>query len=102
MEGSMGTYLMLFSFTQRGIEKIKDSPARVEAAKKTIRQMGGEVQAFYAILGSQYDTMFILKAPSDEKIAEMVLAITALGNVRSQTHRLFNEEEFSRIVSSLP
>ena len=98
----MGTYLMLFSFTQQGIQKIKEGPARVEAAKNTIRQMGGEVQAFYGILGSQYDTMFIVKAPNDEKIAEMVLAIAALGNVRTQTHRLFNEEEFSRIISSLP
>jgi len=35
----MATFAMLFSFTQRGIEKIKESPARIEAAKKTIRQM---------------------------------------------------------------
>lgn len=98
----MATYLMLFSFTQQGIEKIKESPARVEAAKRTIHQMGGEVQAFYGILGSQYDTMFIVKAPNDEKIAEMVLAIAMLGNVRTQTHRLFSEDEFSRIISSLP
>jgi len=95
-------YLMLFSYTQQGIEKIKESPARVEAAKRTIRQMGGEVQAFYGILGSQYDTMFIVKAPSDEKIAEMVLAIAMFGNVRTQTHRLFSEDEFSKIISSLP
>lgn len=96
----MPTYLVLFTFTQRGIDKIKESPARVEAAKETIRQMGGEVLTFYGILGSHYDTMFIVKAPSDEKLAAMVLAIARLGNVRTRTHRLFNEDEFGKIVAA--
>ena len=98
----MATYLMLFSYTQQGIEKVKESPARVEAAKKTIRQMGGEVQTFYGILGGEYDTLFIVKAPSDEKIAEMALAIATFGNVRTRTHRLFSEDEFRQIIASLP
>ena len=98
----MATYLMQFSFTQQGIERIKQLPVRAEAAKKTIRQIGGEVQAYYLILGSEFDTLFILTAPNDEKVAEMALAIAKLGNVRTRTHRLFNEEELNRITSSLP
>jgi uncharacterized protein with GYD domain len=102
VEAAMATYLVLFTFTPQGMERIKDSPARVKVAKDTIRQMGGDVQAFYAILGSQYDTLFIVSAPNDEKIAEMVLAISSLGNVHTETHRLFNDEEFAKIISSLP
>jgi len=98
----MATYSMQFSFTQQGIEQIKQLPARAEAAKKTIRQMGGEVQAYYLILGSEFDTFFILTAPNDEKVAEMALAIATVGNFRTRTHRLFNEEELARITSSLP
>lgn len=98
----MATYLILFSFTQRGLEKIKDLPARVKNAKETVRQMGGEVQAYYGILGSEYDTLLIITAPNDEKVAQMVLAIALLGNVRTHTHRLFNEQELFKIVSSLP
>ena len=98
----MATYLVLFSFTQQGVEKIKESPSRVEAAKKVVRDMGGEVRAFYAILGSDHDTLFIVEAPNDEKIAQMVLSIAKSGNVRTRTHRLFNEEEFSRIARELP
>lgn len=97
----MATYLMQFSFTHQGIEKIKDLLTRAEAAKEVIRQAGGEVQAYYALLGSQYDTMFILNAPSDEKVAQMALGIARSGNVRTQTHRLFNEEEIKKIISSL-
>jgi uncharacterized protein with GYD domain len=98
----MTTYMILFSFTQKGIEEIKDSPARITAAKEIIRKMGGEVRAFYAILGSQYDTMFILDAPNDEKLGGMVLGIARLGNVRTQTHRLFSEDEYGKIISSAP
>lgn len=98
----MANYLILFSYTAEGLAKVKDSPARVEAAKKTIRQMGGEVEAFYAILGSTHDTLLLVKAPSDEKVAEMALAIARRGHVRTQTHRLFDEAEFAAIVGSLP
>jgi uncharacterized protein with GYD domain len=98
----MATYLMQFSFTQQGIETVKDLLARAEAAKNVIRQAGGEVQAYYALLGSQYDTMFVLNAPNEEKVAQMALGIARSGNVRTQTHRLFNEDEIKRIISSLP
>lgn len=98
----MPTYLILFSFTQKGVEKVKELPARVEDAKRTIAQMGGEVVAFYAIVGSQYDTLFIVKSQNDEKLAGMALAIARLGNVRTESHRLFNEEEVKKIVSALP
>jgi uncharacterized protein with GYD domain len=97
----MATYMIFFRFTQKGIEEIKDSPERVTAAKEIIRKMGGEFRAFYAILGSQYDTMFILDAANDEKLGGMVLAIAKLGYVRTQTHRLFNEDEYGKIISSL-
>ncbi|TAM79808.1 MAG: GYD domain-containing protein [Acidobacteria bacterium] len=98
----MATYLMWFSFTQQGIEKIKQLSVRGEAAKKMISQMGGEVQAYYMVMGSEFDTLFILKAPNEEKVAEMALAIAKLGNVRTRTHRLFNEEELGKITSALP
>jgi uncharacterized protein with GYD domain len=99
---SMPTYLVQFGYTQKGMENIKDSPARVEAAKQTVRKLGGEVKAFYAIMGSEFDTMFVIEAPNDQKVGEMVLAIAVFGYVRTRTNRLFNEEEFKTIISSLP
>jgi len=38
----MRAYVVFFGFTGQGIQKIKESPARVEAAKQTVRSMGGE------------------------------------------------------------
>ena len=98
----MATYVMTFSFTQQGIQQIKESPSRVEAAKKTVQALGGEVQAFYGVLGAEFDTMFILEAPDEEAVARMSLAISALGNVRTSTHRAFPEAEYRRIVAGVP
>ena len=98
----MATYLMTFSYTQQGMQKIKESPSRIEAAKRTIQSLGGEIKAFYGVIGAEYDTMFILEAPEDEVVGKMALAIGSQGNVRTSTHRIFSEEEFKRIIAGLP
>lgn len=97
----MATYIMLFSFTQKGIEYIKESPARVKAAKNLFRDLGAEVKAFYMVLG-QYDTVFIVEAPDDETVAKAALAIGSLGNVRTETLRAFTEDEYQKIIAALP
>jgi uncharacterized protein with GYD domain len=92
---------MLFNFTAQGIEKLKESPARVDAAKKLCRDLGGEVKQFFGLMG-RYDTMFILEAPDDETAVKIAAAISKRGNVRSETLRAFTETEFRQIVSALP
>ena len=97
----MATYLMLFRFTQQGIEKIKESPARVEAAKELCRSLGGEMKQFYFFLG-RYDTGFTLEAPNDETAAKIALAIGSLGNVHTETLRAFTEAEYKQLIAGLP
>ena len=36
----MPSYISLMRFTQRGIEKIRESPVRLDAARKTYETMG--------------------------------------------------------------
>jgi uncharacterized protein with GYD domain len=98
----MASYVVLFSFTEQGIGKIKESPARVESAKRAFQEQGATVKAFYAVLGAEFDTMFVVEAPGDEVIAKAVLAVGSRGYVRTRTLRAFNEAEFGRIVSGLP
>ena len=99
----MATHIVFFSFTQQGIEKIKDVPARVEEAKKIVQSMGGEVKDFYGLMGmAHYDTLFIVEAPDDETAARAALAIALKGNVRTTTVRAFNESELKLITGGLP
>jgi uncharacterized protein with GYD domain len=97
----MSKYIILFRFTQKGIEQIKESPARVEAAKRLFREMNAKVDEFYALMG-RYDTIFIAEAPDDETIVKAVAALGSLGNVQAETLRAFTEEEFRNLVEALP
>jgi uncharacterized protein with GYD domain len=98
----MATYIIFFGFTQKGIEKIKESPVRVGAARQIIQKMGGKVKDFYAPMGmTGYDTLFIVEAPDDETVARAVLAIGSKGNVRTTTVRAFTEKEYKKIINKL-
>jgi uncharacterized protein with GYD domain len=97
----MPTYIALLNFTQKGAETIKDGPKRVDAAKQAFRAAGAELKAFYLTMG-QYDAVVISEAPNDEAVARLALATAALGNVRTETLRAFTEDEYRKIVASLP
>lgn len=98
----MATYIMLFSLTQQGMQNIKESPSRVEAAKQSFQALGARVREFYAVMGMEhYDTIFILDAPNDETAARAALAISSQGSVRTETHRLFTEEEYGKIIAGM-
>ncbi len=96
----MPTYITLARFTRQGLEHIKESPTRLETVKKTFQAKGGRVKGFYLLLG-QYDSVVIYEAPNDEIVAELMLAIGAAGNVHTETHRAFTEEEYRRVIAAV-
>jgi len=97
----MATFITLARYTQQGISKIKESPSRVDAFKSAVQKGGGSVKGFYLTLG-RYDLVLITEAPNDEVIARLTLATGSLGNVTTETLRAFTEDEFRKIVASLP
>ncbi len=96
----MPTYVSLIRYTDQGIRTIKDSPARLETVKKALKAAGGELKQFFLAMG-RYDIVFISEAPNDETVATVSLGLSALGNVRTETLRVFTEDEFRKIVGSL-
>jgi uncharacterized protein with GYD domain len=97
----MPHYITLATFTQKGIENIKDGPARLEKAKQAFESMGAKLKEFYLVTG-QYDMVVIAEAPDDETIAKLALIIGARGTSRTVTFRAFTEKEYRRIVAELP
>ena len=97
----MPTYLTLLRFTQKGIEGIKEGPARLDAAKEAYRTAGAKLREFYLVTG-KYDAVVIAEAPDDETAVKLSLGIGSKGNVRIETSRAFTEEEYRRIVAGLP
>jgi uncharacterized protein with GYD domain len=96
----MPTYVTLMRFTDQGIRNIKESPARLEAAKKTFQSAGSEIKAFYLALG-KYDAVLVSEGPDDETATRLALTVGSLGNVRTDTMRVFTETEYRKLIASL-
>lgn len=95
------TYLMLFRYTQKGAENIRESPKRMEASRQLFRSIGAEVKASFLLLG-EYDTCFLVDAPNDETIAKASIALASRGDVRCETFPAFTEGEFAKMISTTP
>jgi uncharacterized protein with GYD domain len=96
----MPTYLALARWTKEGVEKIKESPSRLDAAKKAIELAGGKVVSFYLLMG-QYDMALVLEAPDDASLARTSLALVSKGGVRMETTRAFTEDEYRKVISAI-
>jgi len=97
----MPTYVTLIRFTQKGVEAIKEGPARLDAAKEAYKAAGAKLKDFYLVTG-KYDAVVVSDVPDEETAVKLSLAISAKGNVRIETSRAFTEEEYRRIVGALP
>ena len=96
----MPTYLSLLNWTEQGMKSVKDSPKRLDAIKKTFKDMGGEMKAFYMLQGT-YDLALISELPNDETLAKLMLKVGAAGNVRTTTMRAYPEAEYRKIMGDL-
>ena len=97
----MAHFVILLRWTQKGIEHVKDSPARFEHFRDTVEAVGGELLSFHMTLG-EYDMMAISNVPSDEAAAKMELAVRSVGTVDIETLRAFDESEYREIISDVP
>jgi uncharacterized protein with GYD domain len=96
----MATYLSLLRWTKEGVEKIKDSPARLDAAKKAFEAAGGKIISFFSLMG-QYDAAIVAEAPDDATFARVSLALASKGSVHTETLRAFTEDEYRKIIAGI-
>ncbi len=97
----MPTYMTLINYTQKGIENMKESPKRLDAAKELFKSMGAEIKAYYLALG-RYDAVVISEGPNDETAAKLALTVASAGAIRTETFRVFPEGEYRKLISELP
>jgi uncharacterized protein with GYD domain len=72
----MPTYIAFLKWTPQGLQNIKQSPSRLDAARKGFEAAGAKMKDFYMVTG-RYDM------------------------VTSETVRAFTEDEYRRIVGGL-
>ena len=96
----MPAYVMLANWTDQGARQVKESPKRLDAAKKALAEMGGEFKAIYMTMGD-YDLVAIYDAPDDAVAARFTLLLGQLGSVRTTTLKAFPEAAYREIINSL-
>ena len=96
----MPLYIALVDYTDRGMQAVRDSPRRLDAAKAMLAEMGGRFQAVYMTMGA-HDLVFVYEAPDDAVAARFSLGLGLLGNVPTTTMKAFPEAAYREIVASL-
>jgi len=97
----MPTFVTLINYTQKGVENMKESPKRLETAKELFKSMGAEIKAFYLAMG-RYDAVVIAEGPDDETATKLAITVASTGAIRTETFRVFTENEYRKIISELP
>ena len=91
----MTTYVMLLNWTDQGARNVKESPRRLDAAKKALNEVGGEFKSFFMTM------VVVYEAPDDAVAARFTLQVGQLGNVRTKTMKAFPESAYREIIASL-
>ncbi|MCI0425804.1 MAG: GYD domain-containing protein [Actinobacteria bacterium] len=96
----MATYIILGNYTSQGIKNVRESPARLDAAREQLSAIGVQLKDFYLTMG-QYDIVGVVEAPDNMTAARALLALGAQGNVSTTTLAALTEDEFRSVMGSM-
>ncbi len=96
----MATYVNLYKFTEKGMQTIKETTKRFEAAKKAAAQAGVTLKDAYWLQG-KYDLMVISEAPDEIAATAFQLSVAKAGNIRGETLRAFPPAEMDKILAKV-
>ena len=96
----MPTYVMLANWTDQGMRHIEESPKRIDAARKSLEEMGGHFISVFVTMG-EYDLIITYDAPDDAVAARFSIILGKLGNIRTSSMKAFPEEAYRQIVHTL-
>ncbi len=97
----MITYIWLLSFTDKGLQSVKDTTKRAAAAKDVVRAMGVDMRDIWWTMGD-CDLVCALEADSETAIAAFSLAVATQGSVHTRSIRAYTAGEMDTILSRLP
>lgn len=97
----MAKFISLMNYTAQGIANVKESPARLDAAREGLSAMGVSIDAIYLTMG-EYDLVAIVDAPDAKAAASALLVQGMQGNVSTTTMAALSEEEMRSVIGDLP
>jgi uncharacterized protein with GYD domain len=97
----MITYIGLLSFTEKGLQGLKDTTKRAAAAKEAAKKFGVNMREVFWTMG-ECDMICVLEAEDENSLAAFNLGIAMQGNVRSHSMRAYSAGDMDKILAKLP
>lgn len=92
-------YLTLIQFTDQGARNVDKSLDRASDFDKSVSDVGGKLISQTWTVG-QYDGCVIFEAPDEATGSALLVKLAKDGNVRTQTMRCYDNQEFANIVKA--
>jgi len=94
------TFIVLISFTEKGVADVKASPERAAAFRSQVEAEGGTVSQVYWTVG-RYDGVLVMDMPDSATATAVLLKVASQGNVRTETLTAFDAKDFEQILQKL-
>ncbi len=94
----MPRYVVLYKFTEEGLEHIKDTVKRAREVRAENEKRGFKVVGTYWTMG-RYDLVSIVDAPDEASMVAGLFNIAERGNVHSETLRALDESEMEAALA---
>ena len=96
----MPTYIAFLKWTPQGLQRVRESPSRLDAARKSFEAGGVKMKDFYMVTG-RCDMIGVFEAPDDVALAKTILSLTSQGSITTETCRAYTEDEYRKIIGGL-
>lgn len=93
----MATFIATIKFTEKGVQRIHESPKRATAFIAAAKKLRVTVVGLYWTLG-QFDGVIVFEAPDDKTATAAMLGLASKGNVQTTTARAFDAAEFEKVI----
>jgi uncharacterized protein with GYD domain len=97
---AMATFVSTLRFTQQGIKAVGETTKRAAGLRAAAKKMGVKVTNVYWTLGT-FDGVLIFEAPDEETATALMLKLSSLGNVQTNTTRAFSADEMDQILAKM-
>jgi uncharacterized protein with GYD domain len=97
----MPMYVVLYNWTEKGIQHVKDSPTRAESYIKAVEDAGGKITGLWYTLGA-YDMVGVVDWEDEKAATAFLLTQSTHGFVRTTTLLAHSREQFAEITKLMP
>jgi len=92
----LGNFIVFGHWTEQGIKKVTEAPARIKKTRNMIEKAGGKMQLFYT--AGKYDFVMTVEIPKDDDLMAILLCLGSMGNIRTTTMKAWTETEGAKIL----